>query len=280
MNFFAYAPVSVNGDREIKKDTTGTNSINADYPFTYAAKATSGVVDASDCDDIVFAFTPHVATFGTDPSQSDYGKTVSGSTDIFDLTFYHALAQIRFCVSTDDDTYDPNIKLCYVKLGGVETSGSFSGLVSNGKCTFKMTSSLDPSDYFTWSAATTPAYAYYLQEFGTSGVSFASGTPAGWTLGSYGTSPDVHDLYICTGDTFFVIPQTLSNCAVEVGIKEGTGDVQIMKGHLPGTVSGSTDVSWEAGKYYTYKIKAGKEFSFELLSSEWIDGSPSGGLQF
>lgn len=266
-NFFAYAPVTVKGTRTISK---ADNSLDETYPFTYKAQAQGdSVVTSATCEDIIFAYTQHVAAFEADSSKANYGDLIDGSTDKFSLKFYHALAQIRFCVSTDDDTYDSGVTLSYIKLGGVEdkstTPSTYPGIPSSGSCVFT-----GPST-FTWSSLADSHI--YSQTFNAKfpDPTAASLDPSGWTRGTYGSSPS-HNLYTCN-DVLFVIPQSLSECVVEVGFEDvATGEKFSQRGHLPATTSSSTDVSWEAGKYYTYKIKASKGLGFTLLTPGWIDG--------
>ncbi len=264
-NFFAYAPVAVNGTRNITKAETGTTSIDANYPFTYDATsaATGGVVTADKCDDLIFAFTQHVATFGTDPSDAvHYGELVSGSTDKFNLTFYHALAQIRFCVSTNDGTFDPSIKLKSITLKGV----SNAGMVANGSCVFNGSAST-----FGWTLGTKKVN--YTQTFGgTDGVTFGATAPTGWTLGSYTDSAsNTFNLYTCAGDVLFLIPQNPKDCVVDITLSVGGTDTTIT-GKLQAVSSSDSSKIWEAGKVYTYKVKAGKNGGLDLLPDGWANG--------
>lgn len=252
INFFAYAPKTIKGTRNITKADT---SVDTNYPFTYSAKVESGEVTSVNCDDLIFACTTHKASFEDDNENPGFGTLKDGTSDMFSLKFYHALAQIRFCVDPEDfqDT-----KLIDIKLLGPESStpSTYLGIPSSGSCTFA-----GRTNTFTWSSLGNP-YTYSQTFNGTSGVSFASGAPVpstNWVEGTYDTDKT---LYTCVGDVLFVIPQSLSECAVEISIQEGSNPVQILKGHLPATTSGSTNVSWAPGNYYTYKLKRG---SIDLL---------------
>lgn len=264
MNFFAYAPVEPHGTRTISK---ADNSVDANYPFTYAAKVSTGKVTSSNCDDLLFAYTQHTATFDADQTSSKYGELISGSSDKFFLKFYHALAQIRFCLSTDDGTYTSTTKLVSIELLGPEsatTPGSYTGIPSSGSCTFTGPSS------FSWPATNLGAPAAYSQTF--NNADFSSSTPTNWVAGTYSPTTGVtKNLYTCTGDVMFVIPQTLSECVVKITVNDG-GTNSVITGKLPETVTGSGVVSWEAGKVYTYKIKAGKNGGLDLLPDGWFNG--------
>lgn len=278
MNFFAYAPVTPKGTRVLPSSTNGTPVASpfTEYVFNYTAKATGGAVVSGDCDDLIFAFNSHTAHFESDNSKPGYGSLVSGSSDTLKLNFHHALAQIRFCVSTDDDTYDPSIKLVSVKLKGVKdpATGAYSGISSSGSCTFNGTPTNNAAR-FAWSSLAEPVE--YSQTFN---ALFADGTgaavtPSGWILGSYGTAPNLKNLYTCTGDVLFILPQTLGDCKIEVTFQQGSDPAFTLEGSLPATDNSSTNVYWEAGKYYTYKIKASKGLGVDLLPPGWIDGGGS-----
>lgn len=278
MNFFAYAPIpenvvnskdySLKGALTISKETTSTD---ANYPFTYTAKAATGTDDvpSTNCDDLIFAFASNTATFGDTYGESDYGKLKSGSTDKISLTFHHALAQIRFCIDPADFTTG-NIKLISAELFGPAstTPGEYMGIAASGSCTFNE----NATNKFVWTLGT-DRYSY-SQTFGTSGVSFSSGLPdTKWTSSTYGTSPDTKTLYTCTGDVLLVIPQSLTDCKVQVCIKVGDADPVYLKGNLPPT--GSTgNVYWDAGNYYTYKISptgTQDDLSLSMTLVDWAE---------
>ncbi len=265
INFFAYAPKTIKGSRSITKSDS---SVDANYPFTYAALVSSDEVTSANCDDIIFAYTSHTASFEDDHENPGFGTLKDGTSDMFSLKFYHALAQIRFCVDPADFT---DIKLVYVRLvGPASSSGSsgYLGLATSGSCTYA-----GAMNTFNWVSSTLGNRHAYRQTFGTSGVTFASGLPdSKWVASKYGTNPE-KDLYTCTGDVLLVIPQTLENCGVEVGIQIGSGPVEILKGHLPATTNTSTNVSWDAGYYYTYKIGTVGEREDLSLSMTLVDWS-------
>ena len=252
INFFSYAPVSATG-RTIKKDD---NSTDDKYPFKYMTPTTGGVVGPSDCADLIFAFTQHAATYESDQTSSNYGNLVDGSKDAIDIHFYHALAQIRFCLSTDDGTYDPSYKLVSVRLEDINRQG---------ECSF-----IGSSHTFNWPSADLAEPTDYLQTFN---VSFSGGTaPSGWTLGSY--SSGTYNLFTNTSDVLLVIPQSLSECAVEVTIQDGSNPARVLTGKLPATTDLSPDVSWEAGYYYTYKIGTtgeGDKLVLDMTLADWAE---------
>lgn len=261
-NFFAYAPVTVNGTRTISK---ADNSTDANYPFTYAAKVSGDAVTSATCEDIIFAYTQHVASFEADSSKANYGELVDGSTDKFSLKFYHALAQIRFCVDPEDF---PDTKLISAKLVGPKSTSDptkYVGIATSGSCNFA-----GATDTFSWSSLAN-RYSYIQTFNGTSGVSFASGAPTGWGSSTYGTN---RTLYTCTGDVLLVIPQILSDCGVEVTIQQTGSSPVLLQGKLPATKSGSTNVSWDAGYYYTYKIGTvgtQEDLSLTMTLVDWAE---------
>lgn len=250
MRFFAYAPATTatNGTLTIKKLDA---SYDAAYPFEYSAKATSDEVTSTNCDDIIFAYEHNTAEFEDDATDSNYGKLVNNSKDYINLTFHHALAQIRFCVDPDEWG---DLKLLYVKLYGPKSTSDpsqYVGLYTKGSCTFDSTA----SKMFTWSSLAN-RYAYSQTFNGTTGVSFSSGLPTGgaWESITYGTGATAKTFYTCTGDVLLVVPQGDNYCAVEVCIQDGTSTPVVMKGHLPVTGETGTLVYWDPDMYYTYKI--------------------------
>lgn len=277
MNFFSYAPVTTKGTRVLPSDTTDGTPVTTpfeEYSFKYTELAASGDVPSTNCEDLIFAFNAHTATFGGTYGQSDYGKLVSGSTDTLNIKFYHALAQIRFCLSTEDGTYTPTTKLVSVKLKGPEsttTPGTFTGIPSSGTCVFDGTPA-NNAGRFTWTIPADAASYTYSQSFN---ASFASSTPTGWEPSEYGATGAKKNLYICSGDVLFVLPQSLSACAVEITVNDGGAD-SIITGYLPETVTtatGNGPVTWEAGMCYTYKIQASRNIPpLTLLPPEWIEG--------
>ncbi len=270
MNFFAYAPVSMKGTLTINKAESGTTSIDANYPFEYSSLAnTSDEVTSSNCDDLIFAYTQHTASFGTDPADTDhYGKLIDGSTDKFSLKFYHALAQVRFCVNPADFT---DMKLVYIKLYGPKSTSDptkYVGIASKGKCTFT-----GPSTFSDWTDLSN-RYIYSQTFNGDTGVHFSSGVPNdNWSSSTYGTSPNVQTIYTCNGDALLVIPQSLTECVVEVCIKDAASHLQYLKGNLPPT--GDTGpVVWKSGNYYTYKIGttgSRDELSLNMTLVDWAE---------
>ncbi len=233
MNFFAYAPVSAGGRTITKAD----NSIDSNYPFTYTTPVRDGVVVPSDCADLVFAFAQHAAEF---------------ESDCIDIKFYHALAQIRFCLSTDDGTYDPSYELVSVRLKDIR---------SKGNCTFN-----GASHTFDWPSATLDVQKDFLQTFN---ASFTGSTPSGWTKETKKGS--AFNLYTNTGDVLLVIPQSLSECEVEVVVKQGESTFTL-SGRLPVTTA-EGGLFWEAGKCYTYKIRTSEQdkLSLSMTLVDWAE---------
>lgn len=268
MNFFAYAPSADPTASDAAKGTLAItkadNSLDAYYPFTYAASVvtSTNTVSSGDCDDLLFAYASNKVIYESDNTSADFGNLMSGS-ETFNLTFYHALAQIRFCVSTDDGTFNPAISLKSVTLKGV----SSAGLVANGNCTFNGSAST-----FGWTLGTTKAN--YTQTFGgTAGsVTFGTTAPTGWVKGSYTDSgSNTYNLYTCTDDVLFLIPQNPKDCVVDITLNVGGTDTTIT-GKLKAVDPSNSGKIWEAGKVYTYKIKAGKNGGLDLLPDGWANG--------
>lgn len=251
MNFFSYAPASADGRTITKED----DSADDRYPFSYTAPTTDGVVCPSDCADLIFAFTQHTATFESDQTNPNYGKLKSGSKSTIDIKFHHALAQIRFCLSTDDDTFNPSYELVSVRLKDINRQG---------ECTF-----IGSSSTFSWPDTALDKPTDYFQTFN---ASFLSGTaPSGWTSGSYNSG--AYNLFTNTADVLFVIPQSLSECRVSVTLRQG-GSTTTLTGRLPATTDLSPNVSWEAGKYYTYKIGTtgkGDSIALNMTLVDWAE---------
>ncbi|MCQ2118619.1 MAG: fimbrillin family protein [Bacteroidales bacterium] len=269
MLFFAYAPAT-KGTLTLTKSDSSTD---ATFPFGYSATVNAAEeITSTNCDDLIFAYASNTATYESDNTSAHFGELKSGSSDVIDLKFYHALAQIRFCVDPADFTSGADIKLIKVRLLGPKstTAGStrYIGIASSGKCTFT-----GPSTFSDWTDIQN-RFAYSQTFNGTSGVSFASGLPTGWTSKQYGTSPDVQTIYTCEGDVILVIPQNLSDCGVEVTIQEGSSDPVLLQGKLPATTSSSTTVSWDAGYYYTYKIGTTgtqEDLSLTMTLVDWAE---------
>lgn len=236
MNFFSYAP-KVAAGRTINKNDSSTDD---KYPFSYTTPVTDGVVGPSDCADLIFAFTQHTAAFESDQTNPNYGELKSGYTDKIDIMFHHAMAQIRFCLSTNDGTFNPSYELVSVRLENIKRQG---------ECTF-----IGSSQTFEWPDADLAKPTDYLQTFN---ASFLGGTaPSGWTSGTY--NKGAFNLFTNTADVLFVIPQSLSECRVRVTLRQGESTTTLT-GKLPATTDLSPDVSWGAGKYYTYKISTSGE---------------------
>lgn len=274
MNFFAYAPIasntvgsvdySIKGALDITKADT---SVDAYYPFTYAAAVSSGVVNSSDCEDLIFAYASNTATFGDDPTKDDYGKLVSGSTDLISLTFHHALSQIRFCLSTDDGTFPSTLKLVSVKLKDITAKGS---------CTFNGVATTN-AGRFSWVIDDTDK-ADYTQDFIDAQFGKTdSGTgeeiiPQNWEKSSYTENTQTYNLYICSGDVLFLLPQDPAGKELDITLQIGTADPFTVTAKLPAIDASDDTRIWEPGKYYTYKIKAFKTVTVELIANDWIDG--------
>lgn len=255
LRFFSWAPSSPAGTLAINKDDTDCN--NAQMPFTYTAAAPSVSTDpmtTASTSDLIFAYNSQKVAYNTS------GTKTSGNEEV-SIKFNHAMAQIRFCLSTDDGTFGKSIKLISVKVKNEPVGGS---------CEFNGDGTLSAGTLFSWTPSTTKGD--FLQTF--TNAIFpgppASGTeviPTGWVKSSYTKNSNTYNLYTCTGDILFLVPQkNFTGKKVDVTIQEGTDDPITLTASIP-------DGSWEAGKYYSYKIKAMKTLSLTLLKGDWIDGS-------
>lgn len=246
INFFCHAPQEPAGSLAITKSDEDTSD-EMTFNYTAPVPATN-----ANTEDLVFAYKSQTVEYESD------GSLKSGSESV-DLTFYHALSQIRFCLSTDDGTFPSDMKLISIVLKGAkQTDGTYPGMIASGSCVYKGSTNI-----FTWTTGT--EMSNYTQTFGP--AVFNSGTPSGWVLGSYVKDSNTYNLYTCTGNVLFIIPQDHDNCAVDITMQKGTADSFTVTAKLPDTDP------WEAGKYYSYKIKASKNLSLSLMASDWISGS-------
>ena len=248
LRFFCWSPLDsgLKGSRSISTADVKSDVLN----FSYTAN--SGYTSAT-TEDLIFSYNAQTVEY------DDKGEKTSGDEEI-SIKFYHALSQIRFCLSTDDATYDKSLKLVSVK---------FKSEPVGGTCAFKGTGTVDANTMFTWTPSSTPAAftQTFNSEFGKLDSSSNEIVPTNWVKGSYSKNSTTYNLYTCTGDVIFLVPQkNFTNKKIEVTFQKGSADPYTMTATLP-------DGTWVAGKYYTYKIKALKTLSLTLLSSDWIDGS-------
>lgn len=261
MRFWSWYPVSVIGTRTISGpvDGGGAGSFAGDtLAFSYALPTADGVSDADDAasEDLLFAFT-----------KADYDED---NTSI-DVTFHHALAQVRFCVSVNDGTFDAHsLGIKNISITNLATSGSckFSddGLAANNSYSFN--TGEDSYDQFVWtgqSGSATIGQDYDVADF-------LSSTLTGWASGSY--SKDGHSYSLLTNtNVFFMIPQTLSGNTGAADDNKISIDFIFGEDTITKTVTLPGD-TWRADHYYTYKIKAttvGRDIDMSINLVGWSD---------
>lgn len=191
-------------------------------------------VDADNQDDLIFSYNK---------------QTFDGSNDVVDITFYHALSQIRFAVSPNDGTFDTNLKIAQIAIRNVKQGGI---------CTFNGEQE-DKQLKFVWDVNASPLTSYcqnYDAKF--------SSAPLNWVNGSYVKDEESHKLYTAK-NVFFITPQTLGSTAKLHIVFEDNGT------YIEKAVSLSGD-EWKPGKYYTYKINAtvlGRTIKLSVNLLEW-----------
>lgn len=240
--FWCYAPVSTKGDREVSDPAApAADDLNFTYSMSEPGTTVSGKhIDADNCDDIIFAYVKQQFT---------------GSNDKISILFLHAMSQIEFCISTDDQTFDKTLKLKSISLSNVYKSGS---------CTFS-----GPGRSFSWSylPAGSPETATFVQDYD---ISFYPEEPEpedGWISGSYSSDGKTYNPFSSTNN-FFFIPQDNSTKNVQIqAVFDDNGTIITTD---PVTIN---DI-WEPGYYYKYKLKAttvGRYIQFTVSLIDWIN---------
>ena len=232
IHFWSYYPSSLGtGTGAAVRTITTPSAANDTLSFTYtqpAAGTSSPFQDATNQNDIIFAGNKETRTF------DKKGEiTTSGKDSTVNITFYHALSAIKFAVSPDDGTFATGLKIKSIKI---------SNAAGKASCKFGLPST------FKWSGHT--SFSDYSQ---TVNAAFTS-LPTGWTSSTFSGTKTLWTL----NESFFLIPQDASSVSVTVTFDQSGSEVVR-------TVSlGDT---WEAGKYYTYKIEAKIETDISLSLS-------------
>ncbi len=241
--FWCYAPVNVNGTREYSDMVFGTEAKTAKMSFDYAMPSAGqtdsddNCIDANKCDDIIFAYADRT-----------YAKD---GDDFVDLTFYHAMSKIRFCVGIDDGSFDTTLKISEITINNVPTSGS---------CVFDGKGTIDDGTMFTWSGVGSSTKKTFSQSVN---ASFAS-KPAGWTADTYKLDSKTYHRYVYE-NAFFLIPHAMSGVTVDIKFIAGDETILVEGVSLP-------DVTWMPGKYYNYKIGAttlGRTVKVKVVLADW-----------
>lgn len=179
-------------------------------------------------------------------------RTYSKGSPIVDITFHHALAQVNFCVSTNDGSFDKNLVIKNITISGIKSYGeaSFTG-DGNG------------SGAFTW--ANQDGAVTYGQDYD---AVFTGSTVESWTASTYTKDGSKYNLYTCD-NAFYLIPQTLTDDAmISVTFSDGVNPDMTVTRPL------GKDTVWSADKYYSYKIGAttlGREIKLSVTLADWSD---------
>lgn len=237
IHFWSYYPVSLGtATGSAVRTVTEPEPYSDVLSFSYSQPAATAGSDATNQKDIIFAGNSEIRKF-----DSETGEIESGDETV-NITFYHALSEIRFAVSTNDGSFDPTMTISNVAI--INAAGS-------GDCDFTLPSS------FKWS---NPGSRFdYSQDYGI----LPGATNSEWEVGTYTHNSVTKNLYT-TLNPFFLIPESdLSELSVEVTFKTSLGDCFTKNVALSG--------SWEAGCYYTYKIGATLSTTLDLTLSllEW-----------
>lgn len=240
------------GIRTITAPTLGTTVM----PFTYALPTHADGSDATNQKDLIFAYA------------ENYFVNSSRSKDYVDITFRHALSQVRFCVSPDDGTFDVSLQIKKIEILNVPVSGSASfdaTPVSGGT-----------KVWFTWTPST--AKATYSQTYD----AYFDAAPDGWTASEISGGKHV---YTCN-NAFMLIPHTLASTYPSTPGDYSTGVWARITFGNTGTGSDETRITklvdpdddqtkvWKPGYYYTYKIKAtmiGRDIHAYVILADWSD---------
>lgn len=255
-HFWAWHPVSVTG-RSVPVPVIGAPQPGGEkYPYTgaltfsYTIPSPDGATDADVAEDLLFAYAVKKYVGKENPSSAD--RTV-------DLTFHHALSQVRFCVSTDDGTFDKGLKIKSISISNLALSGN----------------AIFADSEFVWSEQS--GQSTFGQQYN---ADFSTSTVKGWTKGSYTKESVTYNLYTCE-NVFFMIPQTVSrksdnaesNMLTVVFDHNGTE----MTKSVPITGENSAvgaATEWLGDHYYTYKINAttlGRDIEFSLSLVGWTN---------
>lgn len=179
---------------------------------------------------------------------NDKGEILDGKDEKLNIHFYHALSAIQFFTGEIPSGY--RIKTIYVENVSGSTSCSISGGTPLG---------------FTHSPSSTVSFS---QGYDTDDPSVSART---------GTTKYLTD----DAKTFFLVPQVTSDAAIKVDLVSLTNPADIRTREMP------LSVSWEAGKFYVYKIDIADEISIicddqgkaddiEISSLEGLDVTGAG----
>lgn len=168
-----------------------TSPYTGELTFSYTTPAVDGATDADRAEDLLFAYSKKV---NFNPYKD---------SDIINITFHHALAQVRFCVSTDDGTFDKGLKIKSISISNLATSGtgSFTDSGNAEKNEYAYSPTNDSYDQFIWTGQTGNV------TFGqTYNADFSTSTVSSWAKGTYTKDSHEYNLYT-SQNVFFMTPQ-------------------------------------------------------------------------
>ena len=249
LRFWARYPQDSDLKGSLSLTVPGVNKSTED--FTYNLPTHVAGSDATNQDDILFAYAERT-------------KQKKDTNDDIDITFYHPLSEICFCVSPDDETFDVNLQIKRIEITNVPKGGS---------CTFDPSGTIAGKTMFTWTPSTT--LESYSQDYN---ASFDT-APAGWDGTEYDTVNHWH-VYTCQ-NAFMMIPTELSHASgKETTLKitfydTATSSDVVREINICG--SGTTDdpyITWHPGHFYIYKIvatKIGRSIDVYVVLTDWTD---------
>lgn len=184
--------------------------------------------------DLLYAFNREKRTFNDEGKITDGAGTYkSGKKDAMDIKFSHALAAVRFDVSP------------LTKEGMTIKSIKFLGVVNKADCEITVGSATADNPFplsFDWTPqSVSPNKADFT-------VSFASGD---FTETADGVANSM--MSMSSSKFLFLIPQEVQGQGITVELTyENAGGTEKTT-----TASLNHSTPWEAGKYYTYRLKCG-----------------------
>lgn len=250
--FWAWYPVNVSGRAIYGPEDISTSPDKIKYSgkllFSYTTPTPNQINDADRAYDLLFAY-----------SKQTFIK--KNNNDAVTITFHHALSQVRFCVSTDDGTFDAtSLSIKNISISGLKTKGKASFSDSGNAAMNNSHVSFDWTDL--------EGNGTYGQNYG---ASFKTSSVAKWDKGSY-TSPVDHktyNLYTCN-NVFFFIPQKVTDT------NQMTVTFEVDGKYITKTVpiADNDGVQWIGDYYYTYKINAtrvGRDIDLSVSLAGWSD---------
>lgn len=226
LHIWSYYPVGA-----ISPDIT----VNDTSPYTgNTAAFTSYTTDNTD---LLLAYNREFREFEKNAlGQHDYNTDGAITNDIigsdaFNVKFYHALAAVKFELSSTTSGADiHSITLCYVN-SSKQIVATGEGIATTGDCVATGSGSGSGTVTFDWSNLDNRKALHY----------------------EFDSSHSVAGGYTSTGaGVLFMIPQEASDLSIIVEFsKNGSTQYYTRIVDFP-------DVSWEAGYYYTYKLSIGE----------------------